>query len=162
MVDPKIEAPLRKMLGHAMRGELDELDSLIDSVGPQVYEAAAALMVMASGYIAVSTSKRWPEEVDVQALARNSATAPHSQVTEAEIRDYLSRVVLGSESPIDVFDGNRAAIIPLFATANLLLRFSGLYEDQWKYLDAIWNAVDAADHVAPDILPAMVFRFGRK
>lgn len=163
MVDPKAEAPLRKMLGHAMRGELDDLGTLIEDIGPQMYESAAALAITASGYIAVRTSKRWPTEADVKALAEHAATTTGAQVTRDEISAYLSRVVLGSESPLAVFDdATRAAVIPVFATAYLLLSFSGQYDDQWKYLDAIWNAIDAADQATPDVLPAMVFRFGRK
>lgn len=163
MVDPKIEAPLRKMLGHVMRGELDELGKLIEAVGPQMYEAALPLCVLASGYISVDISKRWPGEADVKALARHAAAVPSSQVTETEIIDYLSRIVLAGESPLTVFpDAQKAAMAPLFATADLLVAFSGNYADQWSYLDAIWNAIDAASQVKPDIVPAVVFQFGRK
>lgn len=162
MIDLKAEAPLRKMLGHIMRDESDALDALIDEIGPQTYESAVALAIAASGYIAIDTSRRWPNEADIKALAKHAATTRGSQVTESEISDYLSRVVLGSDNPLDVFEGNRAAIIPLFATANLLVSYSGLYENQWKYLDAIWNAIDAADQLEPVVLPAAMFRFARK
>jgi hypothetical protein len=162
MVDPEIEAPLRKMLAHVMRGETDDALELAEEIGPQRYESAVALAIAASGYIAVSTSRRWPQEADVQALARNSVKAPHSQVTEAEIHDYLARVVLASENPLTVFEGSRAALIPLFATANLLLRFSGEYEDQWKYLDAIWNSLDAAEATSTDVAPGVVYLYSRK
>lgn len=161
-IDPKVEAPLRKMLGHALRGELDDLYALIDGIGPQMYEAAVGLCVMASGYIAVDTSKRWPNEADVRALAKHAATTKGSQVSEDEIVAYLSRVVLAGESPLSVFGSDRAALIPLFATADLLVSFSGRFADQWAYLDSIWNAVDVADQVEDDVLPATVFRFGRK
>lgn len=162
-VDPKVEAPTRKMLGHVLRGELSEFAALVEGIGSQMYESAVALCIMASGYIAVDTSGRWPVDVDVKALAKRAATTRGSQVTEAEISTYLSRVVLAGESPLSVFeDQKKAAVIPVFATADLLVSFSGNYADQWEYLDEIWNAVDAADQAAPAVLPAMVFRFGRK
>lgn len=162
MVDPKVEAPLRKMLGYIMRGESDKLDALIEEIGPRMYESAVALAIAASGYIAVRVSKRWPNEVDVKALARHAVDVRDTHVTESEIRDYLSRVVLGSDNPLDVFEGNRAAIVPLFATANLVLSFCGQYENQWKFLDAIWNAIEEADRLEDAVLPAATFRFARK
>lgn len=162
MIDPKVEAPLRKMLGHIMRGEEDDLDAQIDKIGPQMYESAVALAIAASGYIAIDASERWPREVDIRELAKRAATTRGSQVTESEISEYLSRVVLGSENPLDVFEGNRAAIIPLFATADLLLTFHARYANQWKYLDAIWNAIEVADQLEPVVLPAAMFRFARK
>jgi hypothetical protein len=151
------------MLGHVMRGELDAFGALIEAIGPQMYEAAAGLAIMASGYIAIQVSERWPNGDDVQALAKRAATSPNSQVTADEISAYLSRVVLAGESPLaGVDDQKKASVIPVFATANLLVSYCAQHEDQWAYLDEIWAGVDAADQAAPAVLPAMVFRFGRK
>lgn len=162
-IDPKIEAPLRKMLGHAIRGEEDDLYSLILSAGDQVFEAATVLMIKAAGYIAVRTSKRWPNDADIRALAEYAASSPGSQVTEEEIAAYLSRVVLADESPLKVFPGDKkAGMIPLFATANLLMSFHGQYENQWKYLDDIWNALDAAETLNDSVPPAVVFLYGKR
>lgn len=162
MVDPKVEAPLRKMLGHVMRGELDEFCALIEAIGPQMYEAAVGLAIMASGYIAVQVSERWPNAADVQALAKHAATSPNSQVTADEISAYLSRVVLAGE-PLSVFDDQKKmAVTPVFALADLLVSYCAQHEDQWAYLDEIWAGVEAADQAPPAVLPAMVFRFGRK
>lgn len=163
MVDPKAEAPLRELLAHSIRGELDDFAALIEGIGPQMYEAAAGLAIMASGYIAVDISERWPTEADIKALAKHAADTPGTQVTQDEIAAHLSRVVLAGESPLSVFDDQqKAAVIPVFVLGNMLLSFHGRYENQWAYLDEIWNAVDAADQAAPAVLPAMVFRFGRK
>lgn len=162
MVDPKVEAPLRKMLGHVMRGELEDFCALTEAIGPQMYEAAVGLAIMASGYIAVDVSERWPTEADVKALARNAADTKGTQVTADEIGAYLSRVVLAGE-PLSVFDDQKkAAVTPVFALADLLVTFCGQHQDQWDYLDEIWAGVEAADQAPPAVLPAMVFRFGRK
>lgn len=162
-IDPKIEAPLRKMLGHAIRGELNDLYALTLSLGEQMVEAAVVLAIKASGYIAVDASARWPRDVDVRELAKHAADTPDTQVTEDEIREYLSRVVLGNEAVLTVFAGNeKAGLIPLFVTGNLLLSFHGRYKNQWKYLDAIWNALAAAEAADASVAPAMVYLYGRK
>lgn len=159
-IDPKIEAPLRKMIGHVMRGEEDELAELVLSVGDQVYEAAAALSIQAAGYIAVHVSGRWPTDADLAAIAKRAA---RPYVTEDEIRRYFARVVFHSESPLGVFDDQkRAAMIPLFTLAGLLSAFGPKDTDQWGYLDQIWNAINAAESLNDAVVPAVVYQFGRK
>lgn len=161
-VDPKTEAPTRKLLGHAIRGELDDLYQLIADIGPEAYESVGALAILASGYMAVDTARRWPNSADIDALARNAADSPGAQVTEDEIREYLARVVLGNEQVLAVFEGNeKAPLIPLFAAAVMLLSFHGLYEDQWAYLDAIWNSLDAAEAAPAAVAPATVYLYGK-
>lgn len=160
-VDPKIEAPLRKMLGHVLRGELEDMYALVDGIGPQMYEAAAALAFSASGYIAVDVPGRWPSEADVNSLAKHAATTKGSQVTEDEIAAYLSRVVLKGESVLSVF-GQKGALIPVFALADLIASFSGDYDTQWQYLDAIWNAIDAAAALDSSVPPAVVYAYLKK
>jgi hypothetical protein len=162
-IDPKIEAPTRKLLGHAIRGELDDLYALIVRIGPQAYEGVVALAIQASGYIAIQVSERWPLVADVRALAKRAARSPISQVTEDEIAACLWRVVLGSESPLEVFPGDeRAALIPLFTAAVLLISYSALHKDQWAYLDSIWNSLDAAEAVEVAVAPAVMYLYARK
>lgn len=160
-VNPTVEAPTRKMLGQVLRGELDEFGSLVESIGSQMYESAVALCIQASGYIAVSAANGWPTDADITTMARHAATTKRSQVTEQEISDYISRVVLKNESPLTVFDGSsKAAVIPVFSTAVLLVSFHGRYDDQWQYLDAIWNAINAAENVDDAVVPAVIYAHG--
>jgi hypothetical protein len=162
LIDPKIEASTRKLLGHAIRGELDDLDALIVSIGPQVYTAVVALAVLASGYIAIQVSERWPREVDIRALAKHASTSPNSQVTEGEIAACLSRVVLDSESPLEVFPGDeKAALIPLFTAANLLISYCAQHKDHWAYLDSIWNSIEAAEAVEVPVAPAVMYLYSK-
>jgi hypothetical protein len=162
-IDPKIEAPLRKMLGHAMRGELDDLYALILAAGDQVSEAAVVLAIKASGYISVHVSERWPRDVDVRELAKRAVkTTAGREVTEDEISTYLSRVVLGNESVLEAFPGDKkAGIIPLFTTAALLASFGPKGLTQWEYLDSIWNALDTAEAADDSVAPAMVYLYGK-
>lgn len=162
-VDPKIEAATRKLLGHAIRGEMDHFYELIADIGPEVYEGVGELVILAAGYIATDISGRWPSRADIAALAEHGATPRHSQVTETEIREHLTRVVFGGEPVLEVFAGDeRAPLVPVFVAADLLLSFSGNYGDQWEYLDAIWNALDAAENVDGTVVPAVIYLAGKQ
>jgi hypothetical protein len=39
---------------------------------------------------------------------------------------------------------------------------TGQHENQWTYLDTIWNAINEADQLDPVVLPAATFRLARK
>jgi hypothetical protein len=159
-IDPTIEGPLRKMLGHAIRHELDELAELILAEGETVYGTAATWCIVLSGYIAIDVSERWPAEGDLRAIASHaSQSAANLPVTEDEIYTYLSRVVLGFESPLIVFaDQEKAAMIPLFATADLLLSYGRQELDWSEYLDLIWDGIEVAEQTKPAALPALMYR----
>jgi hypothetical protein len=101
--------------------------------------------------------------VDVQALAKHASTSPNSQLTADEIAAFLSRVVLGSKSPLEVFPGDeKAALIPLFAAADLLISYCAAHKDHWAYLDSIWNSFDAAEDVEVPVAPAVMYLYGKK
>jgi hypothetical protein len=120
----RTERPLRKMLGHAIRRELDDLDTLIQASEDRI-PRAVELCALALAYIAIDVCERWPFDVDLRELARHAAQSmTRLQVTEDEIYTYLSRVVFGFERLADVFtDQERVGKVPLFTTANLLLSF---------------------------------------
>jgi len=161
---PKTEETFRELLDRALHNRLDDVASLIATVGPQAYETAAALAIQVTGHVVIDTAERWPTEADLREIARLSATAITGLlVTEDMIGDCLSRVVFGSESVMDVFAGNQdAPVIPLFTLANVILSFTpkGLH---WSdYLDRIETGIEAAGSVPDDVLPSMVYRFVRK
>lgn len=158
-IDPKVEAPLREMLGHAIRVEMDDLYALVAGVGAEAYEATVNLAILAAGYIAVDTPGRWPTGADVKALAKHAAgTRIGKHLTEDEIASFLSRVVLGSESPLTVFEGDeKAALIPVLATASLLAGFGPAGQSWADYLDTIWNSLDAAESVKAPVVSAVIY-----
>jgi hypothetical protein len=84
-IDSKIEAPTRKLLGPAIRGELDDLYKLIADIGPPTYEDVSALTVKAAGYISVRAAGRWPNGADIKALAKHAATAPSDSNAPASL-----------------------------------------------------------------------------
>jgi hypothetical protein len=159
-IDPKIEQPTRKMLGYAIRHELDDLAALIITEGNEAYLSATALCMIASAYIAIDVSgMRWPSEVVLRAIANNAAkSATGLDVSEGDIFEFLSRVALGSERIDLVFSPEQVATVPLYTTANLLLSFCPRDKDWWEYLDEIWDATETADHTSLSVLPSLMLR----
>jgi hypothetical protein len=159
-IDPKVEEPTRKMLGQAIRQELDDLAAVIREAGDTTVLAAIDLCTLAAGYIAIDvTGMHWPSPNILRKIAHNaSQSATRLPITEDDIFEFLSRVALGNEMLNDVFSREGAGLVPIYATANLLLAFCP-QEKQWReYLDQIWTAADAADMVSADVLPALMLR----
>jgi hypothetical protein len=162
-IDQKTEQQARKLLGHAIRHELDDLAALAQSGGPEALLGSLPLCLLASAYIAIDVSDRWPTDADLREIAKNAAESVTGlDVTGQEIYAYLSRVALGPEKLDDVFSVEGLASIPLFATANLLLTFCPREKEWWQYLDQIWAAAEAAERVSPAVLPAVILRAHKK
>jgi hypothetical protein len=162
-IDPKIEKPTRTMLGHAIRGELEELASQIHAVGDDVYRQALALCLATAAYIAVDVSGRWPTDADIREVAR-SAMEPTTdfQLSEADVYDYLSRSALGTERLDDVFSSlATAGSLPLLIAARLLVSFRPRGKDWWEYLDQVEAALETADAIDLSVLPALTLRARR-
>jgi hypothetical protein len=143
------------MLGHAIRNELDDLAVLLGGEGNDTLAGAVDLCTFAAGYIAIDvTGMRWPSEAMLRKIAHNACQSPtRLPVTEDVVFEFLSRVALGNEKLDDVFSIEGVGLVPIYATANLLLT---LFPDgkQWfDYLDQIWNAAEVADRVSADVLP---------
>ena len=158
-IDPKIEQPTRKVLGHAIRHELDDLAALAQAEGPEALLGSLPLCLLASAYITIDVSDRWPTDADLKEVAKNAAeSVTQLDITEQEIYAYLSRVALGPEKLDDVFSVEGLATIPLFATANLLLTFCPREKEGGQYLDQIWAAAEAAERISSAVLPAVILR----
>lgn len=160
-IDDRVEDPLRRMLGHAIRRELDELVALVASVPKEVYDAGLELCQIVCGYIVLDVCQRWPlEDDDVLEVARSAAeSAGGLPMTETEINAYLSRVVFGFEARGTVFPAFEQAIkVPLFVTASLLSQFSPGQLQWWEYLNSVWNGIEIADQTEPIALPALQYR----
>jgi hypothetical protein len=158
VIDPKVEGPARKLLGHAIRGEREELAPLIHATGNEVYPHILTAYGFASAYIAIDVCQRPPTEADLRELSRLTATAvTRLPITDSEIYEFLSRVVLGGEFVDDVFAMERAAVVPLFTAANLLIKFGPIEKEWWEYLDQIWDAYEAAGKTSAAVLPALTY-----
>lgn len=158
-IDQKARQPTRKLLGYAIRNELGVLTGSVETEGPDALLGSIPLCLVASAYIAVDASDRWPTDADLRGIAQQSAEAgTQLDIPEQEIYAYLSRVALGTEKPGDVFSAKGLAMIPLFATANLLVTFCPREKAWGEYLDQIWDAADAAERASLTMLPALILR----
>jgi hypothetical protein len=160
MVDPKAEQQARRMLAHAIRRDLDNLDAVIHDVGDTTFAAIVDLCVLAAAYSAIDASGlAWPSDVMLRQVADDaSESAARLDISGEEIFALLSRVAFGSENPDDVFTVEGAGPAPLYATASLLLTYCPQGMDWPEYLDQIWNAYDAAEMIDKSVLPALMFR----
>jgi hypothetical protein len=163
-IDPRIEEPTREMLGHAIRGELPELEAEIAAVGDETYAAGITLCLIIAGYIAVDLAGRWPTEADIRELARHTAASSTDyELREQDVYDYLSRGALGFQPIQEVFpDPGQDYTLPVLITAQMLIAFRlGDGHDLGRYLDTVWNAVEAAEQADLALLPALMLRSQR-
>ena len=162
-IDRKAEQVIRTMLGHAMRHELDDLAALIGTAGKETLLRGLPLCLLASAYIAIDVSDRWPTEADLREIAKHASEAETElDISEQVIYEYLSRVALGREKLDDVFPDEGIIPIPLYATANLLLTFRPREKHWWEYLDQIWGAAETAERTSLTVLPALMLRARRE
>jgi hypothetical protein len=97
--------------GHAIRGELQDLASLIQLVGDERYKQALGLCQIPAAYIAVDVSGRWPTDADVHEIERLvSERGTEIKLDEAEVYDYLSGAALGFRPLTEVFGDDVAAV----------------------------------------------------
>lgn len=162
-IDPKIEEPTRKMIGHVIREEFEDLEKEVLRVGNDTFKQALVLCVYAAGYIAVDCVGRWPTDADLRGIARHTtASAEGFELSEEDVFAFLSRVALGGEPIATVFPNLEVGVmLPLQVTGTLLLAFLPRGKDWWEYLDVIWNALNAAAQADMSVLPALML-FSRR
>jgi hypothetical protein len=160
IIDPKVEEPTRDMLGHAIRGELQDLAALIQSVGGERYRQALGLCLTAAAYVAVDVSGRWPTDADVREIARVAVEQETEvQLDQADVYDYLSGAALGFKPlPEALGDDMAAATLPVLITGSMLFTFKPKGQERWDYLDQIWSAYETAETVDASVLPALQVR----
>lgn len=158
-IDPRVEQPTRKMLGHAVRHELDELAAMILDIGNEAFFGSIPLCVLASAYIALDVNRQWPADADLREIAKTvSESQDRLDISRQRIYEFLSRVAFGREKVEDVFATEGIVTIPIYATASLLVTFCPSEKHWWEYLDQIWDAVEAADRTPVSVLPALMLR----
>jgi hypothetical protein len=161
LIDPKVDGVARELLGHAVRGELDEYASAVGAIGERGYLAAGELCTRVAGYIAIDVcGQEWPTQVDLLRIAKIMAKAEmRFALDEQEVYDYLALAALGFQPVVDVFpDLAKAGTIPFFVTAALLVAYHQEGTHWWEYLDAIEKALEEAAPLPPETLPAVVLQ----
>jgi hypothetical protein len=162
-IDPKTEDQARRMLGHIIRQEFDELENQLREIGEETFLRALALYIPVAGYIAVDVAGRWPTDADVGEIARHTADSARGfDLSQDAVTAFLSRVALGADRMADVFpSANNAVMLPLQVTGTLLLAFLPRGKHWWEYLDVIENALDTAEQADLSLLPALMLRSHR-
>ena len=166
-IDPTTERWTRDILGHAIRGELAELDRLVNAIGDDRYVECTALSVAIAAYVAIDAAgMRWPSEASLHEMARHAAASTTEfELSKTSVFDFLSRVVFGADMLDQVFpDLATAATLPVLVAARILASFRPHHErDQswWDYLDIIEEALEAAASLDPSVLPALMWQSRR-
>lgn len=161
-IDPKIEQLTRRMLGHAIRGEPNELAATIREVGDdRRFAECVGLCVAIAGYIVVDVlGPNWPGDAGLHRMAVHSANSEIDfQLDESQVYDYLKKSVMGFQPLSHVFaKPDEMTGLPIVMTASLMLAFCPREQEVWDYLSDIEDALELADSVKPSALPAMIIR----
>lgn len=160
-IDWGIEVPTRKMLGHAMRGELEEIPPIVQSLGDEGLRRSLGLCILIAGYIAIDVcGSQWPSDAALHRIAENAVRSETElNFNESQVYDYLARTTLRFEPLDKVFPKPAdAALAPILITASLLLTFTPKGKDQWTWLDEIETATGAAAEMEPYMYPAVILR----
>jgi hypothetical protein len=158
-IDPKVEESARDLLGHAIRGEFDESANVIEAVGEQRFLEAGSLCLRIAGYIAIDVCAwQWPTDADLREIAQRMAGMDAEfELDESDVYDYLTRAALGFEPLLEVFpDKEKAATVPFFATATLLVAYRPDDQHWWEYLDEIEQALETAAPLPEKVVPALL------
>lgn len=163
-IDPTTERWTRDLLGHAIRGELDEMSKLICAIGDEQYGECSALCISIAAYIGIDARRmQWPGDDDLREMARRAAeTTDDYELSASQVFDFLARVVFGSDKLDQVFpDMTLAATLPVLATASILASFRPPAlrgQSWWDYLDLIEGALETAASLSPSVLPALMWQ----
>jgi hypothetical protein len=163
VIDPRIEKPTREMLGHAIRGDTQDLAMQIQAAGGEAYRQVIGLCLVAAAYIAVDVSTRWPTEADVREIARLTAEREtEAELDQEDVYHYLSGAALAFEPLAEALGSDlAAATLPVLITGSMLFTFRPHGKEWWEYLDQIWDATMTAENLDEPVLPAVQVRTHR-
>lgn len=159
-IDARIEKPTRDLLGHAIRGELDEMGRLVHALGDQLYLECIGLCISVAAFIAIDVCRmQWPADADLREIAQHAAdTSTDYELDASAVFAFLSRVVFGTDKIDEVFpDIAVSTTLPVLATAQILLGFRPRDKHWWEYLDVIEGAYEQAATLNPAILPPLMY-----
>lgn len=163
-IDPAVEQSARKLLGHAMRAELEDAARLASSFSDAQFQQVLELCVATAGYVVIDVcGMEWPTEANLRKIAKNVAEAGTKLDLDPEaVFAFLSRVVLHAEPLREVFMAEQdAAMVPLLITSRILVVYCPQGRDQWDYLDEIEDALEVASSLKPSVYPAVFLRARR-
>lgn len=165
-IAPEAEKPFRKALGHAARGELEEMEKLLAGISEEQVAEGLSLCVLVAGYTAIDVCGReWPNDANLHRIAKGTTTGSNAQkvgLQERDVYDFVTRASLRFEPVNSVFpEPERMVMLPFLITAHLLVSFGPREKEWWEFLDSIEESFEAADAVDLDLLPALMLRSRR-
>lgn len=163
-IDPKVEKLTRTMLGHAVKGQFDELAQTVRGIDDRQYGESLALCIAIASYVVVDVlGPEWPTDTGIHEMARGAVRSENDiQLDETLVYNYLKKTALESQPWDQVFSSLQdAASWPIAITASVMLAYCPAERKLWGYLDDIEEALEAADSAKPSMLPAMIIRAHR-
>jgi hypothetical protein len=159
-LDADTEKLTRRLLGHALRGEIGELEAALSAVNDVQQQECVTLCLLITGYVVCDVCAGWPADADATNFARTVAET--TDLPEGVVCEYLTRSVLHFE-PIDkVFsDPDEAVMIMIRVAAELLVRFLPSQTHFWDYLDVVEAGLEIAESADMSVYPAMLWRAQR-
>jgi hypothetical protein len=159
VIDPEAEAQTRTLIGHAIRGETDDLGTLLAGLSPDRLTGCLVLCLRISGYVAIDVcGHAWPTDADLHDIAQRLAVVDLDfKLKEPDAYAFLSRSALGFQRLSDVFtDKGKVIIVPVLTTAALLASYRTEGRHWWEYLDIIERALEQAAPLPRETVPAIL------
>lgn len=159
VIEPQTEEQTRTLIGHAVRGELDEFEHLLAETSPERLTDCLVLCLRVAGYVAIDVSGHaWPTDANQHEIAQRMAAVDLDfNLEETDAYDFLSKAVLGFRPLFDVFpDKQKAIVVPLLTTAALLASYRPGGRHWWEYLDIIEQALEQAAPLPKETVPAVL------
>lgn len=165
-IDPDIEKPFRKALGHAARAEAEAMATLLENLSEPQVAGGIDLCAFTAAFTAMDVvGRQWPDEANLRRIAAGTVTGTNARklgLAEQDVYDFVARISIGLE-PIDrVFpEPDRMITLPYYITAHLLVSFGPSEQEWWDFLDRAEAAYEVAQSVDLDVLPALMLRARR-
>jgi hypothetical protein len=162
-ISPDIEKPFRDALGHAVRNEIEELhDGLLRLTDEQI-ASCLSLCAFVSGYIAIDVcGRQWPDEDNLRRLGEATTESSNARASGLRAEDsyaYVKRVALRGQLLNEVFPPpDYGSTLSFEVTGRLLVAFGPADQHWWEYLNRIEEALEAAQAIDLDLLPALMLR----
>jgi hypothetical protein len=164
-INAEAETALREALAAVSRLELDQIEPALDVLDERELAEALGLAILITGYVAVDAcGTEWPTQHSIQriadALTRVGTITKQLQLDSGKIYQFLSRVVLGSETLDEFFKPEDPDLVrfPIIVAHQV----TGVYCPReigiWDYMDQIESGIEAAWALQSTVLPAAVLR----
>lgn len=164
-IDPKVEQVTRDAFNLALKRRLEEVPAKLNELGDDAAaQQCVELCMLIAGYVCVDVcGNRVPSTSGLNKLIENMVEVTESFTLDPRKLDaYLSRVVFGRDTLVEVFpDQQDAMYVPLLTAASMIVTFCPKGQTPWQYMDAIEQATEAVTELPTFTLPAAVFRGAR-